>query len=188
MEKFTRTGRKKSSQNWPKSRKKLEEVKLRRCRRWQLLKSLTFSKKPHHSPASRVSSRKVRINIHCCLKLELLITLRMHVISLFIGNKTNFRFIISATWTTASEVTFFISFDYHICYTICHATHGEHKNNKFLKLQKLWVKAFRLTISSRLPQSFPERDLSWTEQPLLSVNLDQSFRSWFTLNLWTDDK
>ena len=69
---------KKSSQNWPKSRKKLEEVKLRRCRRRQLLKSLTFSKKPHHSPASRVSSRKVRINIHCCLKLELLITLRMH--------------------------------------------------------------------------------------------------------------
>ena len=69
---------KKSSQNWPKSRKKLEEVKLRRCRRWQLLKSLTFSKKPHHSPASRVSSRKVRINIHCCLKLELLITLRVH--------------------------------------------------------------------------------------------------------------
>ena len=66
---------KKSSQNWPKSRKKLEEVKLRRCRRRQLLKSLTFSEKPHHSPAS---SRKLRINIHCCLKLELLITLGMH--------------------------------------------------------------------------------------------------------------
>ena len=132
MEKFTRTGRKKSSQNWPKSRKKLEEVKLRRCRRRQLLKSLTFSKKPHHSPASRVSSRKVRINIHCCLKLELLITLRVHkLFHCLQETRQIFWFIISATRTAASEGNIFISFDYHICYTICHATHGEHKNNKY---------------------------------------------------------